>query len=181
LGLALATLVLPMAVQALDLTPRRGFRNLEGFKIPVLYFTDKTRSIKYQPPAHWQVSGGGAQLVLTPPDAEDAEMKWRLLARPPTEQAAPTPEQLAKLAQTFLPTQVDELKLLEKHQNPFTLGDSGSLEFVFTYLIGGRRFDESISICDLSQTERLIVQISARHDDFSNVRTAAIGSLFSWQ
>ena len=174
--------LLSSGAAALDLTPREGSRKLEGMNIPVLYFTDSTKSIRYQPPGNWAFTGGGDLLKFTPRGVEEADMIWQIVRRRPEEVPA-TPEApalLAKQAQTLVPPGVEELKL-ETRPSPFTLNGKGSWEFCFTYTLGGRSFGKSVCLCDLTPTERLYIIISARGADFQAVRDAGISSLFSWQ
>lgn len=181
----LASLLLPLlsgTAGALDLTPREGGRKLEGMNVPVLYFTDTTKSIRYQPPGNWNYAGGGDLLTFTPRGVEEADMVWRIVRRKPADVAATPepPESFAKQAQMLVPPGVEELKM-ETRPSPFTLNGKGSWEFYFSYSLGGRRFGKSVCLCDLTPTERLYVIISARGSDFAAIRDAGISSLFSWQ
>ena len=55
------------AALALGTDTIHGSRDLEGFKIPLVYFADGEHRMRYQPPQGWQVSGRGQELNLYPP------------------------------------------------------------------------------------------------------------------
>ena len=69
----------PFVAKALDLTPVASFRELEGFKIPIVFFSDAEKKIAFQPPAKWTLSGGGAALGLYPAEPADAALQLRVL------------------------------------------------------------------------------------------------------
>jgi hypothetical protein len=151
-------------------------------KIPVIQFTDGGTRVSYQPPGNWQVSGGGAELSLYPPDRPEAVMKLQVKPRKLNLSGiAESPDDLKKWAEQFLPKDATEPSLLATNQSPFTLHATASLEFVFTYLQGGRRFNKSVAIVDLDPQQRLALTVAARAGDFEAVRSEAIGSMFTWQ
>jgi len=61
------------------------------------------------------------------------------------------------------------------------LGGSPITEFVFSFSRYGSHDAISISVVDYSETQRLVVMVSAGPKDFDTVRQAAFASLFNWR
>jgi hypothetical protein len=170
--------LLPGTLLALDLTPISSFREMEGFKIPVLLFSDAGKKISFQPPAKWVVSGGGATLSLYPPDVPDAVMQMRVRAIRPL--PAGMTEDFEKWCRAQLPQDAAQPTLESQAENVFMLGTLGSRQYTYSYAAQGRRFTTSVAIVDWTPTERLAVVVTARSTDFVNVQGTAIASIFSW-
>lgn len=177
--LLLAALLWPAATFALDFTPTEAWRELEGFRIPTLIFQDPPAKVRYQPPGNWRYDGGGDTITLNPEKQQEAFMKMQVLPRKP---AAPNdpPEDLQKFSLTALPVDAKGTKQVGDFPSPYMLDGRPSREFVYEYAAGGRRFQTSVSICDLDPKQRLLVIITARTEDFKAVRDDGIASLFSW-
>ena len=168
----------PFVAKALDLTPVAGFRELEGFKIPIVFFSDAEKKIAFQPPAKWTLSGGGAALGLYPAEPADAALQLRVL---PIKPLGPgVTEDLEKWCRALLPQDAAEPKLESESENVFTLGPLPSREFTYSYAARGRRFITSIAIVDWTERERLAVIVTARAADFPATHEAAMRSMFSW-
>lgn len=168
---------------ALDLTPVPGFRELEGFRIRIVQFSDGTRKINYQPPGNWNLSGGGRELKLIPPDVDQASMRFVLVEKKAPgalDAAAAAAEDLQAWAMQFIPAGSKDVAFVSKTQNPFLLEGHSTDEFIFTYSLYGSRETISISVVDRTDTERMVVAISARTKDFEPIHKAGIASMFSW-
>lgn len=173
-------LLCPSALFALDLTPASGFRELEGFRIPIVRFTDGTRKVVYQPPAGWHLSGGGESLSLLPPDRQEAAVQLRTVRRPPPESGTAS-EDFDTWAHSQLPPSATSIKKLGEAEGQFTIAAQPSRARTFSYSLVGRRFFASVAAVDLSSTERLTVVMTAREPDFKAMQDEAVASFFSWQ
>lgn len=171
----MAAFLVPQVVSAVDLTPAHGFRDLEGFRIPVVRFADGARRITYQPPAKWRVSGGGESLHLFPPACDEASMQLCSKGRRTTE------ENSDAWTRDLLPPTSAGVERIGESAGLFTLGAQPSRAVTYTYSLSGRRFQASIATVDLSEKEQLVVIVTARQHDFKVVHDEAIASLFSWQ
>lgn len=168
----------PCLAKALDLTPAAGFRDLEGIKIPIILFSDAGKKISFQPPAKWNISGGGTALGLYPADLPDAALQLRVF---PIKPLAPgVIEDLEKWCRALLPQDAAQPKLESENENVFTLGPLPSREFTYSYAAQGRRFTTSIAVVDWNERERLAVVVTARAADFPAAHEAAMRSMFSW-
>jgi len=174
--LTLLTL-LPLAGDALDLTPTPGFRNLEGFKIPIVHFADGADKVAFQPPAGWSISGGKNLVTLYPKDRADVLTEFRLSALKPHDPN--TPERLEGCCLTLLPKDAINAEIHGETLSPFTLRAHPSREFTFTYATQGRRFITSVAVVDLNPRERLTIVTTARAGDFKTARDEVIRSLFT--
>ena len=179
LRLTFLTLALaPLAAKALDLTPVSSFRELEGFRIPIVLFTDAGKKIAFQPPAKWNVSGGDGVLSLYPAECPDAVMQLRVRPRKPLNPGAT--EDLEKWCLTQLPQDATDPTRESEAANVFTLGVLPSREFTFSYAAQGRRFTTSVAFVDWNERERIAVIVTARTPDFRPIHEAAMRSMFSW-
>lgn len=176
----LGVAVWPSALFALDLTPTQGFRELEGFRIPVVHFTDGARKVVYQPPAGWRVSGGGAALNILPPDRQEAAVQLRTVQRQAPANAAAA-EDFDAWARTQLPPAATGIEKLGAAEGQFTIAAQPSRARIFSYSMVGRRFFASVAAVDLTDTERLAVVVTAREPDFKALQDEAVASFFSWQ
>ena len=167
------------SAHALELTPREGFRELEGFRIPVLKFADDGSEVTWQPPSNWRVSGGGERVTVYPPERAQAAMALQTFPRKPA--PAESLEDLAEWARRLLPQDATDVSAADVRENPFTLEHLASTEFIFRYASQGSRFTTAIAIVDLSVDQRLAVIVSARAEDFGAVHEDALASMFSWQ
>lgn len=170
--------LLPLAAQALDLTPTLSFRELEGFKIPVVLFNDAGTRIAFQPPANWQLSGGGPSLNLYPNETPDALVQIRVRAR-----QMPQPgvvEDLEKWCRAQLPQDAAEPALENEAESPFTVDARPSRQFTYSYGARGRRFITAVAVVEWNERERLVLVVSAPANHFDATHEAAMRSMFSW-
>ena len=176
-----AILCLPHSIPALDLTPIHAFRELEGFRIPIVRFADGQRKVSYQPPDKWQVSGGGGSLLVLPPGRDQAALRFQVLPRPSNSaEQAGKPEDFERWTRGLLPPDAAEVTKESECAGQFTLGAQPSRAVIFAYTAAGQRFRASVACVDLNDKERLAVVVSARAPDFKAVQEEAIASLFSW-
>ena len=175
---ALVLAVAPFPGNALDLTPEASFRDLEGIRIPIVFFTDAGKKIAYQPPTKWNVSGGAGALSLYPPGIPDAVLLLRVRPRKPLPQGAA--EDLEKWCLAQLPQDATDATREGEAANVFMLSGLPSREFTFSYAAQGRRFTTSVAFVDWNERERVTVIVTARATDFAPVHEAAMRSMFSW-
>jgi len=169
--------------QALDLTPRRDFRQgNEGPPIPVIKFSDGQDHIDYQPPAGWQAGGGGHSVTFFTPDP----MSWMRLAvadrghAGKRETAAVAKEDLQAWAAQFVPSGAERVEFVRMIPSPFTVGTHATTEFMFTCVLNGFRVSLSITVTDYSSKERLVMLVAAEPGNFAQIRQQAIASMYSW-
>lgn len=181
--------------QALDLTPRRDFwKSNEYPAVPIVRFTDKDKHPSWFPPTGWLINGGGGSLTVTAPDESGAWMKFLVVprqpapaqtqgAQPPTDPAASASAQEDELqtwAAQFVPPGAKDVKFEKTCPSPFTLGQRESTEFIFSFSRYGSRDFVSISVVNYSDTERLVIIISAGKKDFEKTRDQMMRSLGTW-
>jgi hypothetical protein len=169
-------------LSAIDFTPVLSVKKLEKFNVPVLTFNAGGRRISYKPPFKWQSVGTTEALTLTPSDLQGATMKFSTL-RWSAEQSAKlkTPESERNWALEHLPQGASEVSLTAMNESPFMLGTHSSREWVFKYRLDGILYATSVSRCDVSLQERILILISSPAKDFESFRQDGISSLFSWE
>jgi len=170
-------------VQALDLTPRHGWREgNEGPATPVTRFCDGKTQFDYQPPVGWQPSGSSHVVTFFTADPT-SWMKWMVVDRANAGSqgsAAVAKEDLQAWAARFVPPGAVNLQFVRMVACPFSLGTRASTEFIFTCGLHGFRVAFSISVIDFNSKERLVVLVSAEPRNFEQIRREAIASMFSW-
>jgi len=180
---------------ALDLTPHSGVIQLsEGPPFPVTEFNDGKYKVKWASPRGWLLNGGPNSVSLSAPDGTGAWMKLVIVKKDaPPDGAAPAPtptpsadastpqNDLQTKAMQFIPAGAKDVVFVKTVPSPFVLGRLMSTEFIFAFSRYGSKDSISVSFVEYSDTERLVVLISAGEKDFDKVRAAAISSLFSWQ
>jgi len=173
-----------VAARALDLTPLRGFREgNEGPPTPVVQFIGEKGKIDFQPPQGWQASGGGDSVSFVSPDVTQAWMKLiaieKVGALPQGDTKGPK-EDLQAWAAKFIPAGAEKVEFVKRVPSPFMIETRESTEFIFTFVFFGFRDLMSVSVVDLSKTERLVMLVSADSKNFDRIRQQAIASMFSW-
>jgi len=171
-------------LEALDLTPRRSFRELEGgVKLPILIFTDAGRKAEYVPPVEWNVTGGGPVLNLQSPELHSVKAKFSVIPRNPRSGSLMPNDakQLEDSVLAMIPPEAEDVKKAAVNESPFMLGSKPSREFIITYRIRDAEAAKSIAVLDLSDRERFIVEVSGSAKEFNAARDAVIRSLFSWE
>jgi len=178
------TLLLTAAtrLQALDLTPETSERILEGVHIPLVLFHDSDKSFTYQPPANWRSSGGGTSVTFYPAEPAEASMKLRVIKHTAGAPAIAnvSSEDLAKWSRSQLPANAEDLKVVSEGPNAFAIYGKSARELVFSYKVGGQRFQASVGVLDWNEREQFVAIVTAHGPDFSIVYSTAIGSLGSW-
>ena len=163
---------------ALDLTPRQSVRKLEQFNVPVVLFEDGARTVRWQPPAGWQLNTVGRALTFFPP--KSAVATARLELGPAHALATATGDAPLAWAQGHLPKTATEIALTAERENPFSLSGLPSKERIYAYRVGDQRLTTSVAYVDLNQRESLALVVTALATDFESIHTEAIASMFSW-
>jgi hypothetical protein len=170
------------AAHALDLTPIHSFRELEGFKVPIISFQDGLRQVEWQPPRGWQLSGGDAQLNLYPANTQLAAMQLKLIAHDAAQAPDSTAarEDLLKWAAGFVAGDATDLAFDHEAPNPFILGGKGTRELTFNYVSVAKKCTTSIALVNLDAKQSLAVVITASAEDFPTVHGTGTKSMFRW-
>lgn len=169
-------------VKALDLTPTDGFRELEGVKIPVVFFVDDARKVQWQMPAQWRLVGGGDSLALYPKEISDAAMELRIISRKAAEAPDGTadPQAVAAWIQPLLPARAERATFVREIPSPFLLGALTSRELTFTYNYLGKDYKTSVALVNLDLEHSLVVIIYSRSDQFNLIHDEGTRSMFRW-
>lgn len=172
LALAAALFLAPPPALPLDLTPRPGFRELEGIQIPLVELADGAGKVTFQPPADWKCEGGPRLLKFTPPDPAERRVELRL-------DAATEPD-LDLWCRVLLPRLATQVALAGQAASPFTLRGLPSSEYTYTYAFQSRRYTTSIACVELSPGQRLALVVTASPENFKATHEAAVRTLFTF-
>ena len=175
--------VLPVSALALDLSPRADVRQLEGgFQVPVIRFDDGSRTVQWTPPADWNMTYAQGLLTLNAKGKTHAAMEIRSLPRVAGDlDALAKTETLQQYLAQFFPATARGITYIGTTEGPFTIGVNPAREYLLTLEVNGASAKASVSFVEYNERERLVFVITARPQDFDEVRAEAIQSLFSWQ
>ena len=87
----------------------------------------------------------------------------------------------SKWALGYLPAHATEPEILATNESPYMLGPRPSREWVIKYRVEGVVHEVSVSRCDVSTQERVVILISSAAQNFEKLRQDGISSLFSWE
>ena len=182
-GLIALGLTLITEAAGIDFTTALSVKRLESFSVPVLTFTAGMKRVSYKPPLQWESIGSPEELTLTPPRPAGAVMKLFAVRWSMEENArfASSDASELKWASRFLPSGATDAVLSATHESPYMLGSCGSREWIIKHTGDGVPQTTSISRCDISSSERVVVVISCPAQEFQRLREAGIASLFSWE
>ena len=182
LQLTIALLATITTLSAVDFTPTFSVKKLEKFSIPVITFHHGDKHASFKPPPGWKSVGEAEGLTLSPADVRDASMKFLSLpwsAEKADKLSDPAAE--SKWALGYLPPSATEPEIIATNESPYMLGIRPSREWVIKYRIEGIVHETSVSRCDISAQERIVILLSAPAQSFERVRQDGISSLFSWE
>jgi hypothetical protein len=169
------------ASAAIDFTPVASQRTLEGAVFQQLVFRDGTRKVAYEQPRGWNVSGGGASILFTPPDVSQAQAR---IDQTPLQQPQTFDEATAKLLQeqalTFLPPNSQNPAVVGEERNAILIDGQATYEVTMQYLFYGEEYEMSVLFVNIGDTQ-LRCQVIAKKNDFPKIHTLFRGSLCSLQ
>jgi hypothetical protein len=170
-----------IAFGAIDLSPVREERVLDGIKFQQLVFRDGERQITYEPPRGWKYNGDSGQLKLTPPDI--AQARGVIDQSPLTGPQAFSEESIKELqAKTlkYVPPGSREAAIVLEEKNPVFLDRHETYEITVSYRFMNEDYLMSVLYVNLQETE-LRFRLIARKADFEKLHRTFRGSVFSWQ
>jgi hypothetical protein len=175
--------LVPGCVAALDLQPRADEKVLEGgFRVSVVSFDHQGQKIRWQPPLGWTLSFKSPVLTLHAKGRTHASMDLRVVPRAAGDREVfGKTETLLPYLARFLPAGASNLAYKGTSEGAFTIGPTPAREFLLAFDEPGHPSMASVSVVEFSAEERLVVVITAKPDDFEEVRQEAVASLFSWQ
>jgi hypothetical protein len=177
-----ALLAAVTTLSAVDFTPTVSVKKLEKFSIPIITFHHGDKPASFKPPLGWKTEGGADALTLTPADMRESSMKFLSLqwsAEKGAKLADPSAE--AKWALGYIPASATDAEIVATNESPYMLGVQPTREWVIKYRVDGIVHETSVSRCDISAQERIVVLLSAPAQNFEKLRQDGISSLFSWE
>lgn len=164
----------------IDLTPNPSSYEVEGDHLPCVLFRNGSERIQYAPPSGWQLSGGGAQLRLSPNDATQADAIIEIL---PSLSEAPAEESnatLARLVAAALPRDAENIEMLGVKVNPLRIEKAGTVEFTLRYRYQDVSYQSSVLLMRRG-SDLWRLSLTARIGDFARLNETYHASLFTLQ
>ena len=165
---------------AIEFSASEKEHSLEGIKFKVLFFKDSGKTISYQPPRGWSVSGGGGGLKLTPPALAQAQGEIEQSPLP-----APQPfdaEVMKALQQKTLasvPAGSQKAVLVSEEISPLKVHGHESYGVTVSYQAFGQDFVMNVLYVNLPELQ-LRFRTTARKQNFEKVHGAVRHSILSW-
>lgn len=169
------------ASAAIEFSVAEQERSLEGVKFKLLFFKDNGKTIWYQPPRGWSVSGGAGGLKMTPPGLPMAQGE---IAQSPLPAAQSFDAEVMKALQqktlASIPAGGEKAAVVSEEKSPITVNGHQTYAVTVSYHAFGQDFLMSVLYLNLPDTQ-LSFRAVARTADFEKVHGAVRGSLVSWQ
>lgn len=180
---ALFLALLTSARAGIDFTPASGERSLDGVVFKQTLFHQDGRSIAYEPPRGWTLTGDASGLKLTPPNVSQAQatIEQSALAAPKSFDGA-TAKKLQKQVLDSLPGEASDVVLVSAEESPLRINRHETYSVHVIYNFYGEDFELSVLFANLPDTQ-LRFRAGARKADFETVEREFRASLFtlSWQ
>ena len=166
---------------AIEFSATEQERALEGIKYKLLFFKDNGKTISYEPPRGWSVSGGGGGLKMTPPALVQAQGE---IAQSPL--AAPQPldaevmKALQQKALASVPPGGEKVVVVSEGKTPITVNGHETYAVIISYQAFGQEFLMDMVYLNLPETQ-VCFRATARKQDFEKVDGAVRSSILSWQ
>lgn len=174
---------LSKASAGIDFTPSSGERTQEGVVFKQILFHQDGRTIAYEPPRGWTVTGDSVAARLTPPNVSQARatIEQGPLSEPQVLDDVAT-EKLAQQVLASVPEGAKDATLVSQEKNPLRINQRDTYEVIISYNYYGEDYGLSVLFANLADTQ-LRFRVVARKADFEAVNRAFRASLFtlSWQ
>jgi len=166
---------------AFELSTSEHETSLEGIKLKQLVFKDKGRTVWYQPPRNWTISGGAAKIRMTPRELTFAQGE---VEQSPLPAPQKFDEELMKTLQeatlASVPPTSQKVTLVSAETNPLMVNGHQTYAVTVSYQAHGQDFVASVLYLNLPDTQ-IRFRTTARKQDFEKVHAAVRRSIFSWQ
>ena len=138
----------------MDFTPVSGERTLEGIVFKQLLFHQDGRTISYEQPRGWTVTGDAQSLKLTPAGVSQAQasMEQAPLSEPQVLDAATT----AKLASQVLasvPNESKDVTLMAEEKSPLRINQQETYAVTVSYTFYSQDYALSVLFANLPDTQ----------------------------
>ncbi len=171
--------LLTQAQAGVDFTPTNGERILEGVVFKQILFHQDGRTISYEAPRGWTVTGDSRALKLTPPNVSQARASMEQIPLPapqPLDDA--TTAKLAGQVLSSVPNESQNVTLVAEEKNPLRINQQETYAVTISYTYYSQDYALSVLFANLHDTQ-LRFRVVARKDNFDAVNRAFRASLFS--
>jgi hypothetical protein len=166
---------------AIEFSTTEQERSLEGIKFKLLYFKDNGKTIWYQPPRGWSVSGGAGGIRMTPPGLAQAQGEIEQSPLPgPQPLDADTMKALQQKALASVPAAAAKPIFVSEEKSPIKVNGNETYAVTVSYQAFGQEFLMSVLYLNLPDTQ-VRFRATARKQDFEKVHGAVRSSIVSWQ
>ena len=171
--------LLTTARAGFDFTPVSSERTLEGVVFKQLLFHQDGRTISYEQPRGWKVTGDSGSLKLTPPSVSQAQAAMEQSPLPePQLLDDDTTAKLAAQVLASVPAEAKDVTLVAEEKNPVRINQQDTYAVTISYNFYGQDYGLSVLFANLSDTQ-LRFRVVARKADFEAVNRAFRASLFT--
>ncbi|MBA3609038.1 MAG: hypothetical protein H0W43_11125 [Chthoniobacterales bacterium] len=138
----------------MDFTPVSGERTLEGIVFKQIHFHQDGRTISYEQPRGWTVTGDSRALKLTPPGISQAKaaMEQAPLPEPQVLDAATTAK-LASQVLTSVPNESKDVPLMAEEKSPLRINQQETYAVTVSYTFYSQDYALSVLFANLPDTQ----------------------------
>jgi hypothetical protein len=163
------------------LTPRVVEFKGDGATFKRLEFSDDGKTVTYQSPRGWELSGSATQLTLRPPKKTQAEAT---ITRIPLSQPGRFDEaslkNLVSDAVALVPKDSENVSVVSQEKNPDMIEHKETFLITLRYTFYGQKYGRSILFLNRGN-EQIRSQLTCHEADFEELQRAFLRSQYTWQ
>lgn len=163
------------------LTPRVAEYKGDGATFTRLEFSDDGKTVTYQSPRGWELSGSSTQLTLRPPKKTQAEAT---ITRVPLSQPGRFDEaslkNLVSNAVALAPKDSENISVVSQEKNRVMIEHKETFLITLSYTFYGQKFGRSILFLNRGN-EQIRFQLTCHEADFDELHRLFFRSQFTWQ
>ena len=180
LALLIATLSLPVAARALDLTPQFADVDADGLRMKLPYFQDGAKRVFIKPPAGWKIDGNSECANLASEAAPHSTVTFTLSAKPVLPKTEAERKALRDAMLALPGKEAANVTLEADAPDPLPLNGWKTFEFRVSYDLGDTHFQKSVLLVKLNAIEELRVTVTGPAQEFAKAAGAAMMCLRTW-
>jgi hypothetical protein len=165
----------------LQLRPTVAAYKADGATLRHLEFSDGGKTVTYQSPLGWDVSGNSTQLTLRPPNKPQAEAT--ITRVPLSKPGSFDAESLNKLVSDAVAQVLkgsENISVVSQEMNLVMIEHKETFLITLSYTFYGQRYGRSILFLNRGN-EQIRFQLTCHEADFQELHGAFLRSQYTWQ
>ena len=163
------------------LTPRVAEYKGDGATFKHLEFSDDGKTVTYQSPRGWEISGNATQLTLRPPNKAQAEATvTRIPLLKPGNFDEESLKKLVSDSIALVPNGSENISVVSQEKNRIMIEHKETFLITLSYTFYGQKYGRSILFLNRGN-EQIRSQLTCHQADFDQLQSAFFRSQSTWQ